>query len=376
MGDDYLNARRYLRSTLRHAHAVPSLHPGGCGPAWEVIQHAPEDWIAVCPQTREVRSLCLNDVVVWELDLDAIYAALRRALDLSGPMGPLSPAGTHQAGLYRPHSGGEIPVLAALSCSGRAAKEALTGQLCLKRKEPFVVLFSLRDAIPASVHEHLTAHRGCGLGLDELFFWSAKGELVGASNARQLLPGNDPAEAEMHVFRRVGDSWELRFKGVSVSIRHGVGMTYLAELLAHPHEHLSAARLAALGQPTDRLAASGSSGAALDEVAKCQYKDAIRNLEEELADARQRHDSTGQERIEREMEELKVQIKKDLRMGGKSRESSDAERHRKAVSKAIHDARTKIHKSHNHLYRHLLNYVSTGQTCSYGPPKDLHWVTH
>ncbi len=180
------------------------------------------------------------------------------------------------------------------------------------------------------------------------------------------------ADREGAALVREGDYWSMRFDGRTVRIRHGRGMQYLAELLARPGESLWAIELAAA--PADAAgrgaADQGDAGPVLDGPARQQYARRLRELEEELADARASADPARVEAARTEMDALGRQLAAAVGLGGRGRRSgAAAERARQSVTKAIRAVLRRLAAEHGALGDHLQACVRTGTACVFVPDR-------
>jgi len=168
------------------------------------------------------------------------------------------------------------------------------------------------------------------------------------------------------VFRREGDYWTIAYGGALFRLRDAKGLEYLARLLAEPGRELHVLDLVAPARPL----ASGrqDAGAVLDGLAKVAYRNRLRELDEELAQARAMADSARVQRLEHELEVLARQLSAAVGMGGRDRRAASvSERARVNVARAIKASIVKITSSSSPLARHLRASVQTGTLCSYRP---------
>jgi tetratricopeptide (TPR) repeat protein len=198
---------------------------------------------------------------------------------------------------------------------------------------------------------------------------------------RELLGPGQKATPEpvAAVFRREGDSWELAFEGRAVRLRDSKGLRYLHALVAAPDREIPALELASPSgsgaTPEAGLhVESGHAGQALDERARREYMDRIRELEEEAEEAEGLGDRGRAGRARDELDFLSRELASAYGLGGRPRRASDtAERARKAVTNRIRDAILRIRAEHPALARHLGNAVRTGTFCSYRADRPVNW---
>jgi len=172
-----------------------------------------------------------------------------------------------------------------------------------------------------------------------------------------------PADNDQRYFRKTGEVWSLQFDGSSVSIRHRVGMSYIAQLLRSPGRMFSCRELqtAVLGNPVGRAVLDNQDKAKLrvanpvkdeilDTTAIKQCKERLVSIEAELREAEQNNDIGQRERLSYEKEMIVEQLTKATALGGRPRTfTDDDERARKAVGRALSMALNKIAKHHLEL---------------------------
>jgi hypothetical protein len=207
------------------------------------------------------------------------------------------------------------------------------------------------------------------LGMSEL---AARAEPLQASTPRRA-----PARPDQPVqtFRREGELWTIVYSGKQIRLRDMRGMRYLARLLREPGREVHACELVALeGRPPPppeacdgalpvRLGLSDPS-VPLDARARREYRERLAELEAEEADAARGCDLGRLERARKEREFLIAELGAASR---RRRASSDAERARVAVTKAIKSALDKIAAEHAELGLHLAATIRRGYYCAYLP---------
>lgn len=203
----------------------------------------------------------------------------------------------------------------------------------------------------------------------------------GASSASIEVASN---ASDANAFCREGEFWSLGFAGCVVRLRDSKGLRDLASLLGAPGTEIAAIELmemqAAHGRrPEAALAESGfgveaDAGPVLDALARQEYVNRLRELDEEFAEADENNDPVRTSLIVEEREFLVAELRGAVGLGGRSRRLNDpAERARKAVTMRIRDAIDRIEQSHSELGRHLRVSVRTGAFCVYDPAERTHW---
>jgi len=110
----------------------------------------------------------------------------------------------------------------------------------------------------------------------------------------------------------------------------------------------------------------GNAGEVLDSTAQSDYHHRISDLHADLAEAERFNDEGRVAKARAEIDELESRLAGALGLGGRSRRSStDAERARVAVTKAIKTAIQQIRAEDPELGHHLSTTMSTGYFCCY-----------
>jgi tetratricopeptide (TPR) repeat protein len=187
------------------------------------------------------------------------------------------------------------------------------------------------------------------------------------------------------VFRREGEYWTVVYQGKTWRLKDAKGLHYIAHLLAQPGEQIRALELVARigtasaeGEETgaakdlarsDTVAGDlGHAGEVLDAQAKSAYQRRLRELREELEEARELGNEVRAEQAEAEIEALAHELKSAVGLGGRDRRAaSSSERARIAVTRAIRLALGKIADHDAELGKLLSTTIRTGTVCSYAP---------
>jgi hypothetical protein len=209
-----------------------------------------------------------------------------------------------------------------------------------------------------------------------------------------------PAEADFDKdercrFKKSGDSWTLYFENKAVSVKHLVGMAYIAHLLRSPGRSFNCAELQASERTNgesgrgkrihgarkiqieahpaldeEEIRNLGATGSFCDEIldktARREYRDRLEVIDSELAEAEKNSDGGRREQLLSEKQILIDQINAATRLRGRIREFANVKEHaRKAVSKAIGDAIKGIKKHHPGFAAHLKANIHRGEVCYY-----------
>lgn len=182
-----------------------------------------------------------------------------------------------------------------------------------------------------------------------------------------------------NLFRREGEYWTIAYEGEPFRLRDLKGLRYLARLLGEPGREFhvldlvtmesgAADRLGPRSEPGLTVARPSGLGPLLDAGAKEAYRKRLRDLEEEITEAREKGDPGRAARLEQEHEFLVAELARAMGLGGRDRKAgAPAERARVSVTRAIRAALARIRAHNPNLSNHLDRTVRTGTYCSYQP---------
>jgi hypothetical protein len=190
-------------------------------------------------------------------------------------------------------------------------------------------------------------------------------------------PAPAPTPEPDYFFRRRGAAWQYRFAGGEPLILTGRGAAYLHQLLAQPGVPIPAVRLAFNVIRDERLLVAGAGEPVLDDDALTACRAAYEDLVQHLEEAQANNDLATQEAVQRDIEALAEQLRRDVGLGGKPRRAgSDREKVRKAVRNAISRAVAQIAHDDRRFAEHLTApRLMCGHTLCYHPcDPSIRWV--
>lgn len=177
-----------------------------------------------------------------------------------------------------------------------------------------------------------------------------------------------------NVFRRLGQTWVIKYEGQMILLHSLGGLSYVARLLLDPGRTFPAAFLLAAEAGIDPRITTGTSGRALTDETLAEYKEEYIELKTELDEAKERNDLGHIDRLQKKLDFFATEIARATGYGGRKREKSDVERVRKNVSMAVTRAIDGIHAYHERLGKHLRNSVTSGLFFCYDPEHDPRWL--
>lgn len=178
------------------------------------------------------------------------------------------------------------------------------------------------------------------------------------------------AEAELV---RSGDVWAIAWGGLRQHLKHAKGLADIATLVQNPGTGIAAL---ALAEGVLNLASSVSAQPLLDEQARREFRQRLRDIDTELGEAEAHGDLARQGKLSDERQALLAELSAAAGLGMRRRAfPSDAERARKAVTARLRDAIARVRSVHPSLGEHLDSAITTGLTCVYRPARPIRWRT-
>jgi hypothetical protein len=189
----------------------------------------------------------------------------------------------------------------------------------------------------------------------------------------RITRGVDSPSAGHGRLRREGSGWIVGWAGAQTTLPDLKGLHDLAILVSRPGTPVPAIRLLA-GAAGVELGPPAGADEVLDERARAAYRDRLRALEDELAEASDGADLGHAERLRDERAFLLRELSAALGLGGRSRRlGDDADRARKAVTMRLRDVIARLDEPLPALARHLRAAVRTGRECCYDPEEPISW---
>jgi hypothetical protein len=189
---------------------------------------------------------------------------------------------------------------------------------------------------------------------------------------RRVTQHQRPPEKQAELRREPG-GWVVSWNGRQAAVPTLKGLHDLAVLVARPGTPVPAVALLAAAAGVD-LPLTGGGDEVLDERARTAYRDRLRALEDELAEADAATDLGRAERLRDERDFLLRELSAALGLGGRPRRlGDDVDRARKAVTMRLRDAIARFEEPLPELAAHLRSAVHTGRECCYAPDEPVSW---
>jgi pimeloyl-ACP methyl ester carboxylesterase len=188
------------------------------------------------------------------------------------------------------------------------------------------------------------------------------------ASAEPVRPKGDQAELV-----RSGDVWAIGWAGTRQHLKHAKGLSDIATLVQNPGTGIAALTLA---EGTPSVGLDVSTQPLLDEQARREFRQRLRDIDAELGEAEAHGDLGRQTRLGEERQALLSELSAAAGLGVRRRAfPSDAERARKAVTARLRDAIARVRSIHPTLGEHLDGAIITGLTCVYRPERPIRWRT-
>ncbi|WP_202866200.1 hypothetical protein, partial [Kribbella turkmenica] len=191
------------------------------------------------------------------------------------------------------------------------------------------------------------------------------------------------AAAQTVTLRCGPGAWVVEFDGVRIRLAHTKGLRYLAMLMASPgvERHVldlvdQIEHVVPDGPDRHRL---GDAGELLDGTARQAYRRRVEQLRDEIEDVLAIGDDDRATQLQRECDELVVQLAAAFGLSGRSRRAaSAAERARLNVTRSVRTAIARIREDLPDAGDVLDRRVRTGLYCAFEPdPTDpVRWIVH
>ena len=193
----------------------------------------------------------------------------------------------------------------------------------------------------------------------------------GASDA---AAGPAPVEPDTGVLARRGDVWEVRWRGRSALVKDSKGLRDIAVLVSRPRVGVPVLELvAAAGGPASPERDLGVE--MIDARARAEYRERLRELDEEIAAAGAAADLVRLSNAKAERDVLMSELQRALGLAGRARRLGDrGERARTAVTTRIATAVKALDAALPELARHLQTSLVTGRVCTYAPDRPVRWT--
>jgi hypothetical protein len=196
--------------------------------------------------------------------------------------------------------------------------------------------------------------------------------------ARQPSHSSLPASRVVHLRPLAGgNAWSVGPDGAQLMLPDMKGLHYLRALLMRPSADVPVLELVALIAGHATVLSEAHVGERADRQALASYRDRLRDIDGELAEAQSWADTARVERLTVERDALLDEVRGATGLGGRPRViGGSAERARVAVRKAIAAALSRVEEHDAATARLLRASVHTGGSCRYEPDPDarVRWV--
>ncbi len=158
----------YLRPTSRRATRIPCPTPCEKTCYRHVIEHAPNDWVAACPEGLPALPLSKQDILVYEVNVRKLCGTLAYALHIEPGYEPiLGLPKAWRLGIYSATPMERTPVFLSLYREPASFKR-IAVELLFQNSIPLIVLGMIRANCPGNVEALLRKNNSVYAPLEEL----------------------------------------------------------------------------------------------------------------------------------------------------------------------------------------------------------------
>jgi hypothetical protein len=199
----------------------------------------------------------------------------------------------------------------------------------------------------------------------------------------------EPRMAAANVFARVGDVWNVTYRGKTVHLKHEGGLSRIAGMLAEPGREFTAAELIAATESvapgmlmsTGRAETEGlhpvdfgSYETLISNEDRRKWKEEASRLFREAEAARDAGDQERAAAAEEDMHGVLEHLKATTGLGGKLRKmETEATTKHNSMNAALRRALKKIDSAHRDLAHHLRTSLQRQGRFSYAPDSPIEW---
>jgi hypothetical protein len=373
LGMEFEPLSRFLEATNIVASRLPGRTP------WSSLKVVLNDdsFVAFCESTGESKEVPRADVICHQLNSRQLAAELNAALSLSRKpewldnsrrvwfLGNLSLELQSRPVYMSLHTGSNLISEALHEAAAHARSTFILLDLNSRRRDQnFDASTKILDCKPVEI--------------EQLISVTADGRLLAKSKSRELIASILGVTLESrlsgYVFQRKGKHRMLAFNSEIEITAETKGNWYIEQLLAKPNLAFRCTHIESLLAGLAEETSTGSIGEVVDMETLKGYRDRLREIDEELEEAASFNDPSRQEKLGDERQAILDQIKSAQGLGGRVRQTFDAERSRKTVCKAISRSIEAIEKVHPELGLHLHKSINLGLEVTYSPDVVIDWL--
>jgi len=397
VGEEFSDIKTLLRPTGEYVTSYPCTADRPCSCRHDVIEHGPDDIVSICRCDSGfcgTSPLKRSDIVLYEMDCQALAEAASTAIGASREFTRMEGFyKTFRIGTYSPGEGVHFPVFLTIQLDSPDVSRVIE-TLLLDNDKPFILMAPTREFLEPKPESFLDRKKCVFLALSEVLVFDGEHRLAPKRPAGEILagflagamPGAPQGSAataalateypkDARVFLKQGKRWLVVYDGDPKGVDHMMGMDYIRLLLQSPGQEIHASTLrSAVAGEEDPLPLD-SAGEMLDPRALREYNKRISEIDEDLAQLAGGGDFARIESLTEEREALLDEVGRATGLRGTRDAGSNRERHRQAVSRAIHRALLAIKAEHEALWQHLQNSLTIGEFLAYRPDQTIPWTT-
>jgi hypothetical protein len=299
----------------------------------------------------------------WTIDVQRVVSLLSQGIGPGEVLEPLIDGAAWRLG-QASIAGEQFAIVLFRGCAD--ADDSLLDRVAARSPRPRTILVGTGDLSDASGFAAVAS-------LATAFDFADGKFAIQPERIRSLLHVADSLQG--NVFRLVGDYWHVSFDGKTTHLEDVAGHGYIARLLAEPKRNIPAVTLLAARAGLDPRVAAGSLGEQLDDVGRATFRKRYEELSEELEEAQKNNDLGRVTKVQADMDSFSEELSRATGLGGRPRQTTDADRVRKSVSMAVTRSIERVATKHPALGRHLEKFITSGYTFRYDPEPLVDWLT-
>jgi hypothetical protein len=178
LGPEYALTERFLQAKDRLVRSYPRWDGPRRLESFKVVEHGPNDFVGVCPETGDVVPLAREELIVHAINLSLLSKTIAKACGLTVAIEQIDGAPwLYRLGHYNHPSDLVIPFYLAVPQDSDSVHRVVN-ILAARNDRPSVLLLPTRRLLGASIETALLHNRGCCLYLDVILALDDTGEFV------------------------------------------------------------------------------------------------------------------------------------------------------------------------------------------------------
>lgn len=190
LGPEFDQVKSFLRPNGKLAEAIPCPSKRPCDCCHAVIEHAPDDIVAVCqcdPRRCDTMHLSKSDIVIYEVNVFALAEVIALALEIEQDINKTDGMYmTFQVGTYSPVAGYEFPVFLTMQIDPCDLQQTVATLIAMINA-PIILLVPTRELCIPAIMDMVKRRCCCLLALENFMYLGEAGDFVADPPVETLL---------------------------------------------------------------------------------------------------------------------------------------------------------------------------------------------